>query len=212
MAYEPGLYANTRVRPQQARGKARVRAILSVALELFRVRGLDVVTTNDIAKGANIPIGSLYRYFPNKDAIISALTQMYVTDISALFREIGKNPMLPHMSWDEVLTLLLEAWIQYAQLNGPFALLYSERANPRLRELSNVHWQQFLKAFGNVLAKRCPEITEQQKLVSLQMALGTSELALNTEYQDQNPTLYYEAIGAIAAYLQKSCMLHAHHR
>src|SRR5262245_34803210 len=114
MAYELEKFESVRIRPRQVRGKERIKLILSSALDEFRIHGLDAVTTNDIAKKAGIPIGSLYRYFPNRDAIITALTQLYSDDLSEIFEHVGKNPMLPALSWDEVMTLIIDSWMHYS--------------------------------------------------------------------------------------------------
>ena len=47
--------------------------ILDVAAKLFRSQGYDATTTRDIALGAEIAAGTLFNYFPAKEAIVSAL-------------------------------------------------------------------------------------------------------------------------------------------
>ncbi len=209
--YDPDKYKAKRTAPSQARGKERVRVILAAALALFRERGLEEVTTNDIAAHARVPIGSVYRYYPNKDAIIAALTELYVDDLSKIFAEIGQHPFLPHLSWDEVLLLLVESWVNYSRLNGPFAFLYAEKANPRLLAQNKASWERFVDAFRAVLKKRCPEITPTESLVCFHLALASAELGLDPRYQETpgNP-VHYEATGAIAAYMMYSCKRHQH--
>src|SRR5438876_1957637 len=161
--YDPDKYQAkaARIAPSQARGKERVRVILAAALDLFKQRGLEEVTTNDIAHAAGIPIGSLYRYYPNKDAIVVALTELYVDDISRVFADIGKHPLLVHLSWDEVLLLMIDSWVNYSRLNGPFAFLYAEKANPRLHTLNYKSWSKFVQAFGAVIRRRCPAVADR---------------------------------------------------
>ena len=59
--------------PVQARSNATVEAILEAAARILETEGLEGYTTNAIAKRAGVSIGSLYQYFPNKDAITAAL-------------------------------------------------------------------------------------------------------------------------------------------
>jgi AcrR family transcriptional regulator len=59
--------------PQQARSKEKVEAILRAARELLIADGPAGFNTNRIAKQAGVGVGSLYEYFPNKQAIISRL-------------------------------------------------------------------------------------------------------------------------------------------
>ena len=57
-----------------AEQKATTRQrILDVAAKLFRTRGYDATTTRDIAVAAEIAAGTLFNYFPTKEAIVSSL-------------------------------------------------------------------------------------------------------------------------------------------
>jgi AcrR family transcriptional regulator len=66
-----------RRQPRQARSQERVNRILDVAEELFVAEGYGATTTNAIAKGAKVSIGSLYQFFPDKAAILQALALRY---------------------------------------------------------------------------------------------------------------------------------------
>lgn len=61
------------VTPQRAHGKRRVAELLAAAKAVIAERGYDAATMSEIAARAEAPIGSLYRFFPNKDAIADAL-------------------------------------------------------------------------------------------------------------------------------------------
>jgi len=52
-----------------------VEAILDAAAQVFESRGYAAGTTNRIARRAGVSIGSVYEYFPNKDAIVVALAE-----------------------------------------------------------------------------------------------------------------------------------------
>lgn len=64
-----------RKRPRQARSAATVDAILEAAARILETRGPDGYTTNAVAELAGVSIGSLYQYFPNKEALVGALIQ-----------------------------------------------------------------------------------------------------------------------------------------
>jgi len=66
-----------RRKPRQARSQERVNRILDVAEELFASQGYGATTTNAIAAQAQVPIGSLYQFFPDKTAILQALALSY---------------------------------------------------------------------------------------------------------------------------------------
>lgn len=70
-----------RRRPRQDRAHATVDAILGAAVDLLSSRGHAQTSTNQIARRAGVSIGSLYQYFPNKDAIVLALFERHIEEI-----------------------------------------------------------------------------------------------------------------------------------
>src|SRR5271165_3498266 len=70
--------------PKQERGQRRIACILEAAAEEFARVGFDAATTNGIAARAKTSVGSLYQFFPNKEAILEALTEHYLGEIRAL--------------------------------------------------------------------------------------------------------------------------------
>ncbi len=59
--------------PRQDRSRALVEAILEAAARILVSRGREAVTTNSVALVAGASIGSLYQYFPNREAILAAV-------------------------------------------------------------------------------------------------------------------------------------------
>lgn len=71
--------AKKRVRkPVQRRSEATVDTILEAAAQIFRTYGAKGATTNRIAERAGVSIGSLYQYFPNKEALLVALMERHI--------------------------------------------------------------------------------------------------------------------------------------
>jgi AcrR family transcriptional regulator len=64
---------NPRKSPRQARAQVTVDAIVEAAAQLLSAGGLGAFTTNAVATRAGVSIGTLYQYFPNKDALMVAL-------------------------------------------------------------------------------------------------------------------------------------------
>ncbi len=64
-----------RKRPRQARSRETVEAILTAAARILVRDGYARTSTNRIAEVAGVSIGSLYEYFPNRDAILATLRQ-----------------------------------------------------------------------------------------------------------------------------------------
>jgi AcrR family transcriptional regulator len=72
-----------RKQPSQSRSRQTVDAILEAAARVFASRGYEQTNTNHIAERAGVSVGSLYEYFPNKDAILVALVESHIRDAEA---------------------------------------------------------------------------------------------------------------------------------
>lgn len=77
-----------RRRPRQARAQETTRAILEAAARVFAAHGYAAGTTNRIAEAAGVSIGSLYEYFPNKDAILVALMEQHIAEGETVMRSL----------------------------------------------------------------------------------------------------------------------------
>lgn len=66
-----------RKQPKQQRAEQTRQRILAAAAQVFAAQGYAAGTTNHIAEAAALSIGSVYQYFPNKDAILHALMQAH---------------------------------------------------------------------------------------------------------------------------------------
>lgn len=69
--------------PRQQRTLEIIRKIEQATLELLREGGVSQLNTNAIAERSGVDIKSLYRFFPNKEAIIHRLVQRWLADIRA---------------------------------------------------------------------------------------------------------------------------------
>lgn len=70
--------AQPRKKPSQARARVLVDAIREACLRVLREEGPDALNTNRIAEVAGVSIGSLYQYFPNKEAILSEIFEEFI--------------------------------------------------------------------------------------------------------------------------------------
>src|SRR6202044_4237095 len=69
--------------PQRDVGRQRVAGLLQAAAAVFQERGFEAATMAEIAARADAKIGSLYRFFPNKDAVAEALMRRYAAGLQA---------------------------------------------------------------------------------------------------------------------------------
>jgi hypothetical protein len=115
------------------------------------------------------------------------------------------------MSWDESLLLLIDGWVTYSRLNGPFPLLYAEKANPRLHAMDAAIWVSFSGHFKTAIAKRCKHITDAQQQLCFQFCLKSAELGIVPEYRTVGgPNPHHDAVKIIARYMDDICSKHGH--
>lgn len=85
-----------RKEPSQARSRDTRDRILRAAARVFARHGYAAGTTNRIADEAGVSVGSLYQYFPNKDAILLQLAMAHVDDgVARLQHRLGNLGALP---------------------------------------------------------------------------------------------------------------------
>ncbi len=70
-------------KPSQARSRATVEAILEGASQVLRAEGLEGCGTTKIAKRAGVSVGTLYQYFPNKEAVFDELIDRLLDERAA---------------------------------------------------------------------------------------------------------------------------------
>lgn len=70
-----------RKQPEQDRSRATVDTLVDAAARVLVKHGYDAFTTNRVAEKAGVSIGSLYQYFPNKDALLGELMRRHTLAI-----------------------------------------------------------------------------------------------------------------------------------
>jgi Transcriptional regulator len=116
--------------PKQERSEATVEAVLQAAAQIFERHGYAAGTTNRIADRAGVSIGSLYQYFPNKDAILVALVHRHLAE--------GVAALQPHLErldcgarFDDVLPDIVYAMVaMHALAPGLHRVLFEETQLP----------------------------------------------------------------------------------
>jgi AcrR family transcriptional regulator len=95
----------------QRRSRETVDVILQAAAHVFSARGYAGCTTNHIARRAGVSIGSLYQYFPNKDAILVRLARGHLGEarrqVDAVLAEVRSGAVSP----DRLIATVVRAMI-----------------------------------------------------------------------------------------------------
>lgn len=105
-----------RKRPRQARSTATFEAILEAAARILESLGFAGFNTNTVAELAGVSIGSLYQYFPSKDALIVELIRRERTKLSNHIIEAIQQSDTVDLK--EKLKLIIQAAVQH-QLSRP---------------------------------------------------------------------------------------------
>ncbi|UXY08935.1 TetR/AcrR family transcriptional regulator [Kosakonia sp. ML.JS2a] len=183
---------NPRKRPAQARSRATVEAIMQSATYILTKVGWEGLTTNAIAEKAGVNIGSLYQFFPNKEAIIAELQRRHA---AATQTELLQTlEILPQQrSLRDALLLIVEGIITehriapamhkaiHEELPGSVRhinddkqklhMLFSEALKPFMAnvpdpELSVYLMGVALHAIVHTVTADRPDLLEQQRLVT----------------------------------------------
>jgi AcrR family transcriptional regulator len=77
MAPAAQVIINIRKYPRQARAVATLDAILEATIQVLLAMGPARLTTTKVAARAGVSVGTMYQYFPNKQALLYAVTERY---------------------------------------------------------------------------------------------------------------------------------------
>ncbi|WP_443113200.1 TetR/AcrR family transcriptional regulator [Herbaspirillum seropedicae] len=147
-----------RKEPRQARSRAMVDTILDAMSRVLVERGYAKTNTNLVAESAGISVGSLYQYFPNKDALIFALRERHATRMLALFEDavahIDDAGTLSS-DFDQVISAVVAAHLLEPELNR---ILEEEFPAYNLPVSTEIR-QGFFEAIHRVLEKHRDSIT-----------------------------------------------------
>lgn len=80
-----------RRRPRQARAQATVDSILEAAVQVLQRSGAGGLNTNAVAERAGVSIGTLYQYFPDKEAILIAIARRELENPGTGFAALPKT-------------------------------------------------------------------------------------------------------------------------
>jgi AcrR family transcriptional regulator len=109
--------ANTKpklTKRDQQRIETRQRVFDAAIAEFVRV-GVDKAQVEAIVKNAEVSIGTYYRYFPTKDAVLFELLMQYVTDIAQL---ISANTQGKEMSLQQLLAATIDPLFDFYEQNN----------------------------------------------------------------------------------------------
>lgn len=132
-------------KPKQTRSIETKEKILKTALKLFCENGFYKTTTNEIAKQASVPIGSLYSYFKNKDMILLEILadydQSFLDKIDNAIEEKINFSKSDKRIW---IKIIIETLIELHNESKEF-ILELQALNHSMPEVAEIHYAHYLK-------------------------------------------------------------------
>jgi len=167
-----------RKQPRQVRAELTRQRILTAAAHIFAEYGYAAGTTNRIAERARISIGSLYQYYPNKDAILAELLTRHLDGdrATATLRQYKDGP--------EPLEVIIRAFVRAVienHLDDPELLRIMIEQAPRSGELvervTRLEWEMV----GDLrdLFDRHPEVQVGDMDTAARLVASTVELTVH---------------------------------
>jgi AcrR family transcriptional regulator len=114
--------------PQRDVGRQRVAGLLQAAAAVFQERGFEATTMAEIAVRADAKIGSLYRFFPSKDAVAEALMSLYAEALRAEF-DAAVHAHAADATPQELADILIDLLVKRHPKTRAFAALLDSRAD-----------------------------------------------------------------------------------
>jgi AcrR family transcriptional regulator len=146
-----------RRRPRQARALERFERILDTAEQVFAEVGYESATTNLIAMRAQTSIGSLYEFFPNKDALASSLAERYVERIGTLYsKHVVDEPATSTQVLVQHIIAAIDAF--YRDNPGAVPLLNGRLTSQDLMEAGERLQRAFVSGIEAIVRIRRPDV------------------------------------------------------
>lgn len=168
---------NPRRAPVQERSRLTVDAVLEAAAQVFERAGYAGGTTNHIAERAGVSIGTLYQYFPNKDAILVALVERHLAEAAmALAAHAPAFAADPPPELGSGLRALIDAFVAlHADRPALHRVLFEESPRPRgvLDRIAALETTA-VAAIATWLARR-PEVTAPDLDIAAAFVANTLE-------------------------------------
>jgi AcrR family transcriptional regulator len=115
-----------RKEPNQERAKETVETIVAATAHILEKEGFENISTNKIAEKAGVSIGSLYQYFPTKDAIFNFMMERYVKSQTALIDGILENRDTS-MDLRSTIGLIISAILETKRKQAKFNKLFVQK-------------------------------------------------------------------------------------
>jgi AcrR family transcriptional regulator len=190
-------------RKRNARGEQRQRDLLRAAATVFGRMGYHDTTTNAIAREAGVSPATLYQFFPNKEAIASALASTYAREMAEGERAIDPEGAL---SFTEAIQELLDFCMKFNRKHPEFhTLVIDAPLSAAARQEKQALGQAFVDFIAARLRRELPKLSRSEAVhhgrVALMIFRGILE-ELITAPPSSRPRLQQAMRDAVLRYLK----------
>jgi AcrR family transcriptional regulator len=127
----PELTGNGRRRPMQRRSTERVARLLDACAQVLDEVGYDALTTREVARRAEVPIGTLYQFFAGKAALCRALAERNLEAfMERLTARLDRDPVT---GWQSTASVVVQEYVAMKRELPGFAVLDFGDPLPALR-------------------------------------------------------------------------------
>ena len=196
-----------RKRPIQSRSRATYDAILDAAAQVLAEEGYPASTTNKIAERAGASIGSLYEYFPSKEAIFAALIERLdqTTAESVINNFASVDQLRPEQFLEAVLRSRIEAALNYPELESLLrseipASLFIEQAENTFQRFSE-GMRMFANSYPQLIRVRHLDTAIELGSIAVESVIRT--LASSDPERLKDKVLVQEFIDMMTRYILK---------
>ena len=164
--------------PIQARSAVTVEAIGEATIQVLLTVGLDRLTTNRVAERAGVSVGTLYQYYPNKQALLFALLDAHMTKgseaVELACREARGKPLSEMLS--HVVQRFVDAKMARADISTALYRISTDIGGPALVKRTV---DRSRKALETVIPT-APDIVEPPDKFAIEMMLSAMSGAVRS--------------------------------
>jgi AcrR family transcriptional regulator len=136
--------------PRQARSKARLALVLRAAERILVEEGVEALTTTRVAAEAQVSVGSLYQYLPDRGAIIDALAAGWFSRLEGVMDDLVRAAAVER--WEDPVGVLIDAYAGiYRTEHGFRALWFGSGLTERTRAADREHKRRMADGIRRVL-------------------------------------------------------------
>jgi AcrR family transcriptional regulator len=156
--------------PIQARSRERLRRVLDAADEVLADAGAEAFTTTRVAEAAGVPIGSIYRFFPDKEAIVEALAIRYWSDFEDLVAGAAEADAVESLA--DAGTFVIDILAAgFRSRPGFLALWYGGLRTEAVRDATRPTRQAIAGSIERILAHHWPDASPGARSTAAQMVV-----------------------------------------